>query len=70
MTAKFVADVGGTNIRLASIEDGLVTEIKRFKCAEFATIVDAIQHYLMCFPTSLMLAALRLPARRIATGLK
>ncbi len=45
MTAKFVADVGGTNIRLSRVEGNQLADIQRYKCAGFATIVDAIQHY-------------------------
>ncbi|WP_026375159.1 glucokinase [Aestuariibacter salexigens] len=45
MSVKFVADVGGTNIRLAQTQDGKLTDIKKYLCADFDTIADAIQHY-------------------------
>ena len=43
--AAFVADVGGTNIRLAVLEDGKLLDIKKYLCADFETIDAAIQHY-------------------------
>ena len=43
--AAFVADVGGTNIRCAIIEDGCLRGIKKFLCADFDSIESAIQHY-------------------------
>ncbi len=45
MEAKFVADVGGTNIRIARVTNGNLVDIERFKCAQFNTIVDALLHY-------------------------
>lgn len=41
----FVADVGGTNIRLAIQENGELTRIEKYLCNEFATIGDAIRHF-------------------------
>ncbi|MFC4699659.1 glucokinase [Glaciecola siphonariae] len=42
---KFVADVGGTNIRLALIENGRISTIKKYLCADFESIDDAILHF-------------------------
>lgn len=50
MSVNFVADVGGTNIRLAQISDGKLCEIKKYLCSEFATITDAIQCYFSEYP--------------------
>lgn len=45
MSTLFVADVGGTNIRLAITKDGQLTDIKKYLCKDFVTIGDAIKHY-------------------------
>ena len=45
MSDKFVADVGGTNIRLARVTDTGVTDIKKYRCRDFASIDLAIQAY-------------------------
>lgn len=45
MSAKFVADVGGTNIRLAVVENGRISKIEKYLCADFETIADAILHF-------------------------
>ncbi len=45
MSAKFVADVGGTNIRLALVENGRIAKIEKYLCANFDTIADAILHF-------------------------
>ena len=45
MAANFVADIGGTNIRLAQVVDGQVAEIRKYLCADFATVNDAIKQY-------------------------
>jgi glucokinase len=42
---KFVADVGGTNIRLALVENGRIAIIKKYLCADFERIEDAILHF-------------------------
>lgn len=42
MSAYFVADVGGTNIRVALIESGSITQIEKYLCKDFKTIADAI----------------------------
>nr|WP_136249680.1 glucokinase [Ningiella ruwaisensis] len=42
---KFVADVGGTNIRLAQVENGRISVIKKYLCKDFETIDDAILHF-------------------------
>ncbi|WP_100640811.1 glucokinase [Alteromonas facilis] len=43
--SAFVADVGGTNIRLARWENGALLQVKKYLCADFDTIADAIEHY-------------------------
>ena len=48
--ASFVADVGGTNIRLAVLQDGELLEIKKYLCADFDTIDAAILHYFDATP--------------------
>lgn len=42
MSQRFIADVGGTNIRLALVENGRISLIKKYLCTEFETIADAI----------------------------
>lgn len=42
---RFVADVGGTNIRLALIENGRISKIEKYLCTEFESIHDAINHF-------------------------
>ncbi|WP_434339632.1 glucokinase [Motilimonas cestriensis] len=46
-THYVVADVGGTNIRLASIDEktGELSQIKKYLCAEFPTIADVVKEY-------------------------
>lgn len=50
MSVNFVADVGGTNIRLAQIENGKLTNIKKYLCSDHASITAAIQTYFAAFP--------------------
>ncbi|MFQ3219312.1 MAG: glucokinase [Paraglaciecola sp.] len=50
VATNFVADIGGTNIRLGQICDGQVTEIKKYLCADFATLGDAIKQYFSEYP--------------------
>lgn len=45
MSNMFVADVGGTNIRLAQIENGQIKAIKKYLCTEFDTIAEAITQF-------------------------
>jgi glucokinase len=45
MSQMFVADVGGTNIRLALIENGSLTHITKYLCKQFDSITDAITHF-------------------------
>ncbi|WP_018981902.1 glucokinase [Salinimonas chungwhensis] len=45
MSEKFVADVGGTNIRLARVTENGVADIKKYICDDFASIDLAIQAY-------------------------
>ncbi len=42
---KLIADVGGTNIRLATVTDSGITDVEKFQCAEFVSIQAAIEHY-------------------------
>lgn len=42
---RFVADVGGTNIRLALIENGRIAKIEKYLCANFESIDKAIAHF-------------------------
>jgi len=51
MSVKFVADVGGTNIRLAQVENNKLVHIAKYKCKDFDSIEDAILSYFNCFPT-------------------
>jgi glucokinase len=48
--AKFVADVGGTNIRLAQIESGSLSHIKKYLCSDYKTISAVIGTYMTEFP--------------------
>lgn len=50
MSARFVADVGGTNIRLARTVDGQLVGIKKYLCNDYATISDVIKEYIADFP--------------------
>lgn len=50
MSAQFVADVGGTNIRLAQIDNGQLSHIKKYLCSDYATIGEVIQCYFAEFP--------------------
>lgn len=50
MTHKFVSDVGGTNIRVARVTDGGVTDIKKYLCTDFASIDLAIGQYFSDMP--------------------
>lgn len=45
MSQRFVADVGGTNIRLALVENGRISVIKKYLCNDFETIADAILNF-------------------------
>lgn len=45
MSKMFVADVGGTNIRLALAENGKLTQITKYLCTQFDTITDAINQF-------------------------
>jgi len=49
MSAAFVADVGGTNIRLARVESGQLFDIQKFLCSDFEHISDVIQQYFARF---------------------
>lgn len=50
MSDQFVADVGGTNIRLARVSDTGVTDIKKYMCKDFASIDLAILQYFSDLP--------------------
>ncbi len=45
MSEQFVADVGGTNIRLARVTADGLTDIKKFICRDYASIDLVIQTY-------------------------
>lgn len=47
---RFVADVGGTNIRLAQEVNGQLSEIKKYLCKDYATIKDAVLQYFSEYP--------------------
>jgi len=47
MSKMFVADVGGTNIRLALVENGALLQITKYLCKQFDTITDAIKQFAM-----------------------
>lgn len=50
MTATFIADIGGTNIRLAQYVDGQLICIEKFLCADYPSIADAIAAYYRLHP--------------------
>ena len=50
MGQKFVADVGGTNIRLARVTESGVADIKKYMCNDFASIDLAIAQYFADMP--------------------
>lgn len=50
MSGRFVADVGGTNIRLAREVHGELIDIKKYLCKDYDTIADVIQLYFDEFP--------------------
>jgi len=43
---NLVADIGGTNIRLALTENNNVTQISTYQCAKFPTLIEVIRQYL------------------------
>lgn len=45
MGPRFVADVGGTNIRLALIENGRIAKIEKYLCTDFESIGEAILYF-------------------------
>ena len=45
MATSFVADVGGTNIRLAIVEQGKLSSIVKYLCNDFDIIGEAIKHF-------------------------
>ncbi|GGW76981.1 glucokinase [Alteromonas halophila] len=52
MTDKFVADVGGTNIRLSRVTESGVADIKKYMCKDFASIDLAILEYFKDMPST------------------
>lgn len=44
---KLIADIGGTNARFALLEGDQVNDEQVFACAQFPTLVAAIEHYLV-----------------------
>ena len=45
MTLCLIADIGGTNARFAFTQDNKVVAQKDYKCADFATIYDALSQF-------------------------
>ena len=45
MNTMFVADVGGTNIRLALAKNGELQQITKYLCTQFDSITDAIKQF-------------------------
>ncbi len=43
---RLIADIGGTNARFAILSGGQVNHEQVLRCAEYATLVDAIGHFL------------------------
>ncbi len=43
---NLVADIGGTNIRLAITENNNISEIVTYQCAEFPSLIDVISRYI------------------------
>jgi len=41
-----IADVGGTNIRLAMLDDGIQSHLECFKCDDFESLETVVAHYL------------------------
>lgn len=50
MSGRFVADVGGTNIRLAREVHGELKDIKKYLCNDYDHIADVIELYIAQFP--------------------
>ena len=50
MSHKFVADVGGTNIRLARVTETGVADIIKYMCNDFASI-DPVSYTHLTLPT-------------------
>ena len=42
---KLIADVGGTNIRLATVTEHGIADVEKYQCSEFVSIQAAIEHY-------------------------
>lgn len=47
---RFVADVGGTHIRLAVCEGLNLSHIQRYRCSDFDSLSSAIEHYFAAYP--------------------
>jgi glucokinase len=43
---NLVADIGGTNIRLAITKNNNITDIITYQCADFPSLIDVIRHYI------------------------
>jgi len=41
-----IADVGGTNIRLALLKDGVQSQLECFKCDDYDSLEEVVAHYL------------------------
>lgn len=49
MSRQFVADVGGTNIRLATIDGDQLVDVEKMLCADYVSIDAAIEYYFSLF---------------------
>lgn len=56
MRTNFVADVGGTNARIAQFRDGKLQDIRKYLCNDFDTIADALKAYFDEFPATRFIA--------------
>lgn len=56
MATIFIADVGGTNIRLAQKRDGKLVEVKKYLCNDFDSIDSVIQYYFDQYPEQVFTA--------------
>lgn len=45
---NLIADVGGTNIRLATVSNDIIGNIECFKCADFESLEAVTAHYIKC----------------------
>lgn len=48
--SRFVADIGGTHIRLAVANGLSLSHVERYRCADFDSLTTAISHYFSRYP--------------------